>query len=347
MKAGIDAEGARPRPAIDLFAGAGGFSLGAIAAGFEIRAAVELDRHASRTYARGVRNPSGRAIEVFRDDIRELSPERVLDRAGLEPGDCDLLLDGPPCQGFSLHRAGRAGLPDARNALLPVFLDWIAAMRPRAFLAENVPGLLQPRHAARLESFLDGAARRGYAIDGPVMLNARDFGVPQNRRRVFVLGRDRRRGIAVPCWPPAPTHGDPDRIAATGSACPLPWRTASVAFRPPSRPDDPNDLHMRHGEALVEAFRNTPPNGGSRAQSGRALPCHEGHDGHRDVYGRIDPDRPAPTMTTGSGGAAAELSRRLRFRGRPDGRRRADRERGPGAAGGSALPPDSGRAGNP
>jgi len=55
---------------------------------------------------------------------------------------------------------------------------------------------------------------------------------------------------------------------------------------------------MKHGACLVEAFANTPKNGGSRKDSGRVLPCHKKHDGHKDVYGRIDPNIPAPTMTT-------------------------------------------------
>jgi DNA (cytosine-5)-methyltransferase 1 len=59
-----------------------------------------------------------------------------------------------------------------------------------------------------------------------------------------------------------------------------------------------NNVHMKHGPALIEAFKNTPPNGGSRTESGRVLPCHEKHRGHFDVYGRIDPKLPAPTMTT-------------------------------------------------
>ena len=76
------------------------------------------------------------------------------------------------------------------------------------------------------------------------------------------------------------------------------WRTAGRVFSRPIRRDDPNRMHMNHSEALVEVFRKTPPNGGSRRESGRVLECHREHDGHKDVYGRIDPKRPGPTMTT-------------------------------------------------
>lgn len=290
------AERAGPPLAIDCFAGAGGFSLGAIAAGFEICAAVESDHHASRTYVNGVRNRTAREIKVFQNDIMKLSPHLVLEDSGLAEGSCDLLLGGPPCQGFSSHRLGNAGVDDPRNALLLRYFEYIAAVRPRVFLLENVPGLLQPKHASYLQSFLRIAEEHDYNIDGPSILNARDFGVPQNRKRVFILGCDRTRLINIPNWPPAPTHQDSGGMAKSGPA--RPYLTASDAFRPPMRNDDPNDIHMNHGEVLIEVFKSTPANGGSRVQSNRVLPCHEGHNGHKDVYGRIDPSRPSPTMTT-------------------------------------------------
>ena len=289
-------ERARPLLAIDCFAGAGGFSLGAIAAGFEVCAAVENDHHASRTYGNGVKNKTARKIKVFQNDIMKLSPHRVLDDSGLVAGRCDLLLGGPPCQGFSSHRLASAGVDDPRNALLLRYFEYIATVRPRVFLLENVPGLLQPKHAPYLQSFLRMAKEHDYDINGPRLLNARDFGVPQNRKRVFILGCDRSRLIDVLNWPPAPTHHDPNRMKTLGPV--RPYRTASDAFRSLRRKDDPNDIHMKHGEVLVEVFKSTPANGGSRAQSNRVLPCHEAHNGHKDVYGRIDPSRPSPTMTT-------------------------------------------------
>ena len=276
---------ARPLLAIDCFAGAGGFSLGAIAAGFEVCAAVESDHHASRTYVTGVKNKTPREIKFFQNDIMELSPHRVLEDSGLVTGRCDLLLGGPPCQGFSSHRLGSAGVDDPRNALLLRYFEYVAAVRPRVFLLENVPGLMQPKHASYLQSFLSIADEHDYEIYGPSLLNARDFGVPQNRKRVFVLGGDRKRVIDFPDWPPAPTHHDPNRMMTSGPV--PPYRTASDAFRPLRRNDDPNDIHMRHGEVLIEVFKSTPANGGSRAQSNRVLPCHEGHDGHK---GRLRTD---------------------------------------------------------
>ena len=74
--------------------------------------------------------------------------------------------------------------------------------------------------------------------------------------------------------------------------------TATSVFKKRVEKHDPNNVHINHSAELVEVFRKTPKNGGSRADSGRVLPCHEDHDGHRDVYGRIRLDQPGPTMTT-------------------------------------------------
>src|SRR5690606_25540588 len=94
---------------------------------------------------------------------------------------------------------------------------------------------------------------------------------------------------------PAQTHGDAKSRESNPAL--LPWTPSKVVFQPaPS--GDPNDTHMRHSDQLVETFKATPINGGSRKDSGRVLPCHENHSGHSDVYGRIDPTVPGPTMTT-------------------------------------------------
>jgi DNA (cytosine-5)-methyltransferase 1 len=284
-----------PPLCVDLFAGAGGFSLGAIKAGFEVRAAIEHSRHAAATYRKQIQNGNGRRIAVFEQNILELDPYDVMNEAGLIEGQCDLLLGGPPCQGFSSHRLGDTGVDDPRNALVLRYFAFVRAIRPKLFLLENVPGMLQPKHADYLQTFLGSAREQGYKVFDPVVVNAQDYGVPQSRKRVFILGYDPSRLEFSLAWPPRPTHGDPAKIQSPSNL--LAWRTAADAFV--SAPvDDPNDVHMSHSAELIETFRSTPPNGGSRHQSNRVLACHLQHDGHRDVYGRIDPSKPSPTMTT-------------------------------------------------
>lgn len=285
--------GKRENPAlrcVDLFAGAGGFSLAARQAGFEVSLAIEYDCHAAATYRRNLvrgRRPP-RLIEA---DIRTLDPSLLARQTLKRRGPVHMMLGGPPCQGFSSHRLNNAGVSDQRNDLIHTYFDFVRAFAPRAFLMENVPGMLWPRHSAALARFYEEGKAAGYRMLPPVVLDARDYGVPQRRRRVFILGVLPDAAGDEFAWPPQPTHG-PD-----GSNCLLPWRDCSAAFLP-APAGDQNDLHMNHSADLVAAFARTPANGGSRHQSGRLLDCHRDHDGHNDVYGRIDPARPAPTMTT-------------------------------------------------
>lgn len=274
---------------VDLFAGAGGFSLGARNAGAQVVFAVEFDKSAAATYRKNLCEVGGTTL--YTEDILKLDPEKLTKAHFANGAECDLLLGGPPCQGFSAHRINGAGIGDPRNALIYRYFDFVRSLRPKAFLMENVPGLLWPRHSEYLEKFYELGANEGYTIFDPMTLDARDFGVPQRRKRVFILGVREKERVAGLDWPPPPTH------AETNEHPEKRWVSCRDAFI--SAPSgDPNDLHMKHNEELIRAFRNTPPNGGSRKDSGRILPCHENHDGHKDVYGRIDPRMPAPTMTT-------------------------------------------------
>jgi len=279
--------------ACDLFAGAGGFSLGAHLAGIKVASAVEWSKHACSTYRKNLIDSGISRTRLFEDDIASLDPREVSAASGFDDHRCDILLGGPPCQGFSAHRINDAGVDDPRNELLLRYFEYVRVLRPTFFLVENVPGLLWPRHEKYLQAFYDLAASADYGLLKPQIVNARDYGVPQNRRRVFILGYDLRKVSAPPVWPPPATHFSPDSDEDG-----LRWIPASSVFKVKSSRDDPNDVHMKHGPELIEAFKRTPANGGSRKHSGRVLPCHRDHGGHNDVYGRIDPAQPAPTMTT-------------------------------------------------
>ena len=281
--------------AVDLFSGAGGFSLSAHNVGIHVVAAVENNKHAASTYKKNLIDRYGLSTDLF-DDIQKLDPSELMAETGLKRGECDVLLGGPPCQGFSTHRINDAGVDDARNQLLLRYFEYVAALRPKVFLVENVPGLLWKRHEKYLKEFYDLARTNGYRVFEPQLLNARDFGVPQNRKRVFILGVDESLDHDIQ-WPPAPTHIDPKK-RLNGHAHMPAWSKAGEVFDVLIPDNDPNHIHMNHGPELIEAFKKTPLNGGSRHESGRELNCHKGHDGHKDVYGRINPEVPGPTMTT-------------------------------------------------
>lgn len=312
--------------AIDLFSGAGGFSLAAYNAGVDVLAAIEFDQHAAETHQKNLVERLGAPTQVFAQDITKVDIHSIMRYQGIKEGELDILLGGPPCQGFSSHRINDSGKDDPRNALLIRYFDFVEHLKPKAFLVENVPGLLWPRHEKYLNDFLNLAKEHGYQIVAgePLILNARDYGVPQNRRRAFIFGlRDDVMQEDIN-WPPPPTHHK------SGDS---PWLTASSAFKKPNKVvldtfrkrleekfehstedsakivkslkwgeklkgKDSCNLSMTHSETLTKVFENTPLLG-DRDESGRELDCHKNYKGHKDVYGRIYPHIQANTITAG------------------------------------------------
>jgi DNA (cytosine-5)-methyltransferase 1 len=280
---------------VDIFAGAGGFSMAAISAGFNVRMAIENDPYAIKTYAKNICEKLLSSTVLIAEDITKIDAAAVTAQCFGQEEVCDLLLGGPPCQGFSTHRIKDSGVNDKRNELVLTYFEFVKSLRPTAFLIENVPGMLWPRHRQFIELLYSEGRKTGYRMFDPVTLDARDFGVPQRRKRVFILGIFDRRFQGNFEWPPKSTHGN--MADCLNDKTLKPWVNCASAFRP-SKADDPNNLHMNHSAELMRVFEKTPPNGGSRKDSGRVLPCHKDHDGHKDVYGRIDPKLPGPTMTT-------------------------------------------------
>ncbi|OEU69629.1 MAG: DNA (cytosine-5-)-methyltransferase [Desulfovibrio sp. S3730MH75] len=284
--------------AVDLFSGAGGFTLAAQNCGLSVLAAVESQHYACLTYENNfIKNKQNPPL-LFQEDIRSLKPESIVENLGLNAGELDILLGGPPCQGFSSHRINNAGVDDPRNELLLQYFRFVESFQPKAFIVENVPGMLWERHEEFVENFYELATNADYHVFDPIILNAKDYGIPQNRRRVFILGLSEPATDALQ-WPPEQTHFAPNSREVLEQDQPS-WVTAGVVFNDPLKKGDPNDLHMNHTKELIKVFRSTPPNGGSRTESNRVLPCHQnGYKGHKDVYGRINPDQVGPTMTTG------------------------------------------------
>jgi DNA (cytosine-5)-methyltransferase 1 len=319
--------------AIDLFSGAGGFSLAAHEVGFDILAAVEFDQHAANTYQRNIVERLGANTHVYAEDIIPLNIDALMSEKGLKSGDLDLLLGGPPCQGFSTHRIKGRGEDDPRNKLLLRYFDFVEKLMPKAFLVENVPGLLWPRHALYLNKFLELANEKKYKVitGKPLIINARDYGVPQSRRRAFILAVREDFDIENLEWPPKPTHIKPDFDKPLSKNI---WKSASIAFERPAeevlknlvprmskvlgwdpaksrkiveslefgkplKKSDPCNIHMNHQPSMVERFNDTELMG-SRDELEFTLPCHQnGYSGHKDVYGRIYFHTPANTVTTG------------------------------------------------
>jgi len=305
--------------AVDLFSGAGGFSLAAKSVGIDVLAAVEFDKNAADTYRNNFIDINS-TEKLYNEDITKLSPNTVLEDLHLKAGELELLIGGPPCQGYSRHRFKNQGVDDPRNQLLITYFEFVSVIKPKVFLVENVPGLLWERHEFHLKKFYSLAKKAGYSVSEPIKVNAKDYGVPQNRQRVFILGVRSDLSSADIEWPPVPTH------FPTGKGEFPEWKTASSVFSTPtasiakkitkiigeesfkslqfgndlqSVSSDENSIHMTHKEYMIERFAKTPIHG-SREDSGEILPCHSnGYKGHKDVYGRIFLNKPGPTMTTG------------------------------------------------
>ncbi|WP_336146547.1 DNA cytosine methyltransferase [Marinobacter salarius] len=163
---------------IDLFAGVGGLSLGAVRAGYEVALAVEFDKHAITSHA--INFPS---TIHWEKDLSSVTGTELLSRANLSG--VEGIIGGPPCQGFST--IGRRDVDDPRNRLYRHFYQIVSEVRPEFFIAENVPGILSDLNRPILESALD-LVRDHYEIIGPIKIKASDFGAPTTRTRVFVIG---------------------------------------------------------------------------------------------------------------------------------------------------------------
>ena len=188
----------RPRPfAVDLFAGAGGMSLGFTKSGFHIVQAVEVDPHAAKTYRKN--HPE---TDVIESAIQKLNPVKCLARVGLQPGDISVLIGGPPCQGFSESNRRTRTLGNPRNHLYKHFVRFLKAIEPDWFVLENVAGLKTLAKGAILNRIVKDCRELGYKV-APQVLNAADYGVPQVRRRLFIVGN--RLGLPIE-WPKA-SHG--------------------------------------------------------------------------------------------------------------------------------------------
>ncbi len=182
--------------AIDLFCGAGGLSEGFRQAGFHVLAGNDFDEKAGGTFA-----ATHREAKFLPGPIQNYTVKDFLKAAGLKAGELDVLIGGPPCQGFSVYNHQR-GLHDERSSLYKEYLRVVKGLRPKWVVLENVTGMTSAGGGAAVEAILDGLKALGYTVDKKI-LRAEEYGVPQERRRIVFLGNR----IGAPILWPEPTHG--------------------------------------------------------------------------------------------------------------------------------------------
>lgn len=307
--------GTKDKSVIDLFCGTGGFSQGFLnhSADFELKYAIDLDAAASAT-ARA--NHPGVRVETA--DIRTVAPADV--QIAIRRRRVDVLIGGPPCQGFSSLRPNRSSTKDDdRNNLYLRFARFAEVFRPKVVVLENVVGLLTHRNGDTLNQLLDAFAAFGYRVDWRI-LNSASFGVPQKRER-FILIASRENGPVVF---PSPTHyfdgrvigfRDRSRYVLGDSALPravtvdqaisdLPkLERGQEAKRYIRRPANRYQAERRrgakeltlhraanHSDRMMEVIQHAGP-------SIASIPKHLVSSGFSSCYSRLSADEPATTIT--------------------------------------------------
>ncbi|WP_121494654.1 DNA cytosine methyltransferase [Teredinibacter turnerae] len=264
--------------AIDLFAGCGGLTYGLKKANFDVISAIELDPVAISTYR--LNHPN---TLLLGEDIRDINPKDWMKSLHLSPGKLDLLAGCPPCQGFSKLRTrnGSKTNRDSRNRLLLNMADLVSAFRPKAVLMENVPELAGK---AIFKKFIKQLKSLGYHVNWDIH-DVQDFGVPQRRRRLVLVGG---AGFDVDFSRKAKLK---KTVRMAISDLPKPGSTGDILHDMPEKRSP--DMELR--------IELTPKDGGSRTDlpSDFLLECHKRSDGYKDVYGRMFWDRVSPTITGG------------------------------------------------
>lgn len=279
-------------PAISLFSGAGGLDLGVERAGYRITVAIDHDRDSCQTLR--VNFPR---TNVLHGDIRQFRTEAILEAGGLMPGEAALLVGGPPCTPFSksgywleYKRAGR----DPEASLLDHYLRVLDEARPRAFLLENVFGLAYRNHNAPwFEKLLATCRHLGYRVVERVILAA-DYGVPQRRQRIFVMGAlDREPGF------PDPTHSGPHETRkAWDTSLPAHVTTGEAIGDLVGRDDlceRDEDVNGRYGHLLPAI----PPGDNYlfyTEKRGHPAPLFKWRSRFWSFLLKLDPDQPSPTI---------------------------------------------------
>lgn len=279
---------------IDLFSGAGGMTLGFVderfTGGFECVLAVDNDEAAMATHQLGFGGESVAGnIEEWLKKTKKI-PE------------ADIVIGGPPCQGFSLLNKNRDG--DLRRALWEPYMDIVKASGAKIFVMENVKELLKSEEFAAIRA---RAKKLGFEIEAQV-LNAADYGAPQNRRRAVIVGWKARAGVPPPAFPPAPTHSAPTAKDELPN-----WLTVKEAIADLPTPvgteirncAGPLNLHFgRNPTAMSLARYKVVPPGGNRFDLQKNAPeltpaCWLNKpSGGTDLFGRLWWDRPSVTIRT-------------------------------------------------
>ncbi|MCY4265882.1 MAG: DNA cytosine methyltransferase [Gammaproteobacteria bacterium] len=282
---------------IDLFAGAGGLSLGAMRAGVNVTAAVELDCHAVATYRKN--HPQ---CTMLTQDVSDITNEQI--RSIPKERDANsIIFGGPPCQGFSYSNSRTRSVNNTKNWLFEEFIRFVRVWEPDFIVFENVRGITNTSDGLFLSEILKQFTELQYVLTYGV-LNAKDYGVPQDRARFFLLGT--RRPIALSL--PPPTSVKSPTVEDAIADLPTLTNGASTSWLPygEKKPSayanalrstcgrSPNHLVTRNAVYVQERYSYIPQGG-----NWQNIPCHLMHNYedftrcHTGIYSRLRLDKPS------------------------------------------------------
>jgi DNA (cytosine-5)-methyltransferase 1 len=278
---------------IDLFAGAGGMSYGAIMAGINVILAVEIDQNAAHTYVH-----NHQKVRMFKGDIRTFTQLQVPRRK-----EELLVFGGPPCAGFSTSNQKTRNSRNPSNWLFEEYLRVVQLYSPDWLVFENVAGILETEQAVFVDRILERLRRLGYKLTHGV-LNACDFGVPQIRSRFFIVGS--KNGVAVQF--PTRTCQSPPSVADAIHDLPKLPNGCSEEFLPYHCPPRSqyakmlrrrrdicaNNAVTRSSEMVIQRYEHVPQGGNWRHIPGRLMKHYKDRSRcHTGIYHRLDPAKPS------------------------------------------------------
>ena len=272
---------------ISLFSGGGGLDLGLESAGFETVFATDIDAHSCISLQQNKENaalkgkPFLHHAKILREDVIQLDGSKVLHHSGLSEGTVDLLAGGPPCQAFSVF-GKRKGREDPRGRLAYHYLRLLKELGPKTFIFENVYGLITIEKGAVLEELIEKLKAPGNGLEYKISirrLNAVDFGVPQFRDRIFIIGTLCSSSLSEI----EPICSERNDLLSNL----LPWRTVEDGLRGLAKIGNlklPNHVGRKHSQRIIDRYASMK-------------------FGQRDHYTRInklDPSRPSFAIIVGS-----------------------------------------------
>lgn len=268
---------------VDLFSGAGGLELGFEKAGFDIKFSTDFDDYCEKVHLQNRPN-----IPFLKIDIRDLSDEIIDKYVGCE---VDVLVGGPPCQGFSTIGKRISSDPnvrqqkDSRNTLFKEYIRVLKHLRPKCFLMENVKGLITREQGRIFREIKRKFKETGYDFNY-VVLNAADYGVPQIRERIFFYGSR----IGIDMTPPSPAFSE------NGSQK---WKTVGEAIGDLATVSEDakiNHVPLKHGSTNIARYKLIPE-GGRLPEND--LPSDLYRKNFGNTFKRLHRDKPALTMVPG------------------------------------------------